>query len=109
MTTKFWVWLSVLSILTSASGILGAAASSGRVGSRGSNEKISLNQSGIVVDGSEPSYVQYGVKDLANYLKEITGTEVPIQTTLGETAPSLIVVGEKWLKRTPQAFWREKN
>jgi len=109
MTTKFWVWLSVLSILTSASGILGAAASSGRVGSRGSNEKISLNQSGIVVDGSEPSYVQYGVKDLANYLKEITGTEVPIQTTLGETAPSLIVVGGKMAEEDATGFLAGKE
>ena len=40
-----------------------------------------------------------GVKDLADYLKEITGTEVPIQTTLDETAPSLIVVGKKMVEQ----------
>ena len=68
-----------------------------------------MTQSVIVVDASEPSYVQYGVKDLADYLKEITGTEVPLRTAQVETAPSLIVVGKRWLSRTPQAFWRGKN
>jgi hypothetical protein len=58
-------------------------------------EKISLNQSVIVVEGSEPSYVQYAAKDLAGYLKEITGVETPIELSPNDKAKSLIVVGKK--------------
>ena len=47
---------------------MGAGASSEGVGSSGTKEKIPLNQSVIVVDGSEPSYVLDSVKDLADYL-----------------------------------------
>jgi len=99
MTSTFLVRLSVLSTLTAGFAMSLAAAGPQDVQARRANERIPLNQSVIVVDASEPSYVQYGVKDLADYLKEITGTEVPIQTTLDETAQSLIVVGKKMVEQ----------
>ena len=99
MTSSFLVRLSVFSTLTAGFAMSLAAAGPQDVHARGANERIPLTQSVIVVDASEPSYVQYGVKDLADYLKEITGTEVPIQTTLDETAPSLIVVGKKMVEQ----------
>ena len=33
-------------------------------------EKVSLDRVTVVVDSSEPSFVQYGVEELAGYLKE---------------------------------------
>jgi hypothetical protein len=59
-----------------------------------SRERISLNQIAIVTDSTEPSYIQYGSQDLANYLTEITGTATRVTTTLDPQAESPIVVGK---------------
>ena len=37
------------------------------------SQRISLDDAVVLVDGAEPSYVQYAAKDLASYLSEITG------------------------------------
>src|SRR5438128_4042151 len=64
-------------------------------GAADTGQTFVLNQSVIALDSSEPSYVKFAARDLADYLKEITGTEVPIRTSLDEKAKSLIVVGRK--------------
>ena len=56
-----------------------------------------LDDTVILVDSSEPSYVQYGAKDLANYLGEISGKPVVVSASLnaGKSAKSIIALGEK--------------
>jgi hypothetical protein len=62
------------------------------------HQRISLNQSTILVDANEPSYVQFAVRDLADYIKEITGIAVPVRKE-DESANSVIVVGERAARR----------
>ena len=51
-----------------------------------SSQRISLDDAVILVDGGEPSYVQYAAKDLASYLTEITG-KTAAGKQLGECKP----------------------
>lgn len=95
MTSKALLRLAALSALVSVVGISGAAERSLEAGSKAAVGRISLNQSSIALDAGEPSYVHYSARDLAAYLKEITGTEVPIRTSPDDTATSLIIVGKK--------------
>jgi hypothetical protein len=64
-------------------------------GTQGADQSTLLNQCLIVTDRDEPSYIQYGTKDLSDYLKEITRSEVPVRTSLDPNAESLIVVGKR--------------
>src|SRR2546426_2472488 len=54
-----------------------------------------LNQSVIALDSGQDSYVKFAARDLADYLKDITGTDVPIRMSLDENAKSLVVRGDK--------------
>lgn len=63
-------------------------------GTADSPQKILLDQSVVVTDAGEPSYVQYAVKELSDYLKDITGRAIPIRSSLDKKANSLIVVGK---------------
>ena len=47
------------------------------------SQRISLDDAVVLVDGTEPSYVQYAAKDLASYLTEITGKTAAVEQ-LGE-------------------------
>jgi hypothetical protein len=60
-------------------------------------QRIVLDTSTILVDASEPSYVQYASKDLASYLTEISGKPVLIDSSLNAArkAKTIIAVGEK--------------
>ena len=44
-------------------------------------QRISLDDAVILVDGSEPSYVQYAAKDLGAYLPEITGKPATVSNS----------------------------
>jgi hypothetical protein len=59
--------------------------------------RVSLEDTVILVNGEEASYVQYGAKDLGSYLSEITGKPVPVRNLVdgGGRAKSVIAVGEK--------------
>jgi hypothetical protein len=94
MASKFTVWFSIFGLLVAGYGMSGEAAVPPDAGAKGVPARITLTQSVIVVDASELSYVQYGTKDLADYLEEITGTKAPIRATLDEAPPSFIVVGK---------------
>lgn len=41
-------------------------------------ERVLLDRCGIVSDPDQPSYVQYGVEDLAGYLTQLTGSKIPV-------------------------------
>jgi hypothetical protein len=56
-------------------------------------EKIVLDRAIIVADSAEPSFVQYGVKELAGFLKDVTGNEIRVVNSPGETNGVRIVVG----------------
>jgi hypothetical protein len=60
-------------------------------------EKIPLDNPTIVVDASEPSYVQYAAKDFAGYLNEITGREPSITAAAKKRgkANAIVLIGEK--------------
>jgi len=58
---------------------------------------ISLDDTMILVDASEASYVQYGAKDLGDYLTAITGKPVLVSASAnaGKKAKSIIAIGGK--------------
>jgi hypothetical protein len=60
-------------------------------------EQIPLTAVTILVDSSEPAYVQNGAKDLSSYLTEVTGkpSTISTNTKAGAKAKSVIVIGEK--------------
>ena len=62
-----------------------------------SSQRIALDDVVILVDGSEPSYVQYAAKDLGSYLTEITGKTALVTTSVsaGRNAKVTVAVGAK--------------
>jgi hypothetical protein len=64
---------------------------------------VTLNHAQIVVDPSQPSFVQYGVEDLAGYLKEVTSGATPVAVEHDNTKATHILVGaEAVAKQFPQ-------
>ena len=59
-------------------------------------QRISLDDAIILVDSSEPPYIQYAAKDLGNYLAEISGKPVRVSQTpgVGKKHKGVIVLGE---------------
>ncbi|HSS96428.1 MAG TPA: hypothetical protein VLK33_05345 [Terriglobales bacterium] len=62
-----------------------------------SAQRVSLDGAVIVIDSSEPSYVQYGANDLGKYLTEINGkaTSVVANAKAVGKARTVIAIGEK--------------
>ncbi len=61
---------------------LAACFSSGLVAAEAaSSERMDLADAIVLVDSTEPSYVQYAAKDLARYLSELTKGTVPVSTS----------------------------
>lgn len=60
-------------------------------------QQISLNDSLILVDIHEATYVQYAAKDLSGYLTEVTGAPVIVASTItaARKVPTVIAIGEK--------------
>ncbi|MBS1852410.1 MAG: hypothetical protein JST79_16005 [Acidobacteria bacterium] len=60
-------------------------------------QRISLDNAVVLVDASEPSYVQYGAKDLASYLGQITGKPVPVGASVApfRKSQTVVALGEK--------------
>jgi hypothetical protein len=77
--------------------VLGGLASSTLAAAAQTTQRVSLDGAVILVDGTEPSYVQYGAKDLGNYLAEITGHPITVSTSASAArkSRSVIAVGEK--------------
>lgn len=66
-----------------------------------SANRILLEGGSILMDPSEPSYVQYGANDLSSYLSEISGASFPVGTSESSAAPNsklIIVIGRKMAK-----------
>ena len=61
------------------------------------SERISLENVVILVDKTEPSYIQYGAKDLASYLSEINGNQIKVENSpdAAKKAKSILVIGAK--------------
>lgn len=60
-------------------------------------EQISLTSATILVDPSEPTYVQNGAKDIGTFLGEVTGKPVLVssEARAAAKAKTVIAVGEK--------------
>ncbi|HPG69131.1 MAG TPA: hypothetical protein PLO37_19960 [Candidatus Hydrogenedentes bacterium] len=56
-------------------------------------ERVLLDRCVIVTDGEQPSFVRYGVEELAGYLRELTGREVPVVASADRAQPVRILVG----------------
>jgi len=97
MTNRFLAFLLVLGGFVRVPGVFAAS------------ERVALNRSVIVIDRDEPSYVQYGVKDLSDYLKEISGTGVSVTTSVDLEAEPMIVVGKKMAEQVMPGIVAEKN
>jgi hypothetical protein len=82
----------ILGLTVLASGVLAKAT---EVGTQ--SERISLDGAVVLVDRSEPSYLQYGAKDLASYLAALTGKSVPVSSSLDSAlkAKSVIAIGKE--------------
>jgi hypothetical protein len=68
--------------------------------------QIYLSDAVILVDGSEPSYVRYGARDLGTYLTAATGKLVPVASSNNATrkAKTVIAVGEKMARALGEKF-----
>ena len=77
----------VLWLLVASSCLAGAESAS----------RVSLDGAVILIDSSEPSYVQYGANDLGKYLTEINGkaTVVVANAKAVSKAKTVIAIGEK--------------
>src|SRR5689334_5265414 len=58
-------------------------------------DRLVLDQATIVAEVDQPSFVQYGIEEVANYLKEVTGHDVTGVTSLNVAKGTRIVVGTK--------------
>lgn len=58
-------------------------------------ERLSLDHAVIVVDGNQPSYVQYGIEEVAGYLHDITGHKPPTVAAPTSDHKVVIAVGPK--------------
>lgn len=77
-------------------------------------EAVILNHATIVCGSDEPSFVRYAVEDLAGYLKEATGREVPIVASPEGAGPVQILVGAEAVSavlpdRLPEAALGEEG
>ncbi len=84
--TRFRTALSVAWALSAAAGSLAA-------------EQVTLDGAVIVADAGQPSFVQYSVEDLAGYLKELTGGDVPVRPAPDGKARVLIAIGPEAARR----------
>jgi hypothetical protein len=58
-------------------------------------EKINLDQATVIADPDEPTFVRYGIDELAEYLKEATGNEISVLSKLADAKGAKILVGTK--------------
>ncbi|MGH9545212.1 MAG: hypothetical protein ACRD23_08345 [Terriglobales bacterium] len=60
-------------------------------------ERISLAETVVLVDRSEPSYLLYGAKDLASYLTDVTGKPAAVSSSLHAAlkSKSIIAIGKE--------------
>ena len=86
--------LASLSLLTAVV-ILSAATTSDAQ----ADKRVLLDHAMIVTRSDEPSFIQYGIQDLARYLKELTGDRVPVVTSADNTTGVRIVVGTDSVKK----------
>ncbi len=67
-------------------------------------EGVSLDHATIVIDAGEPTFVRHGADDVAGYIKEVTGHEVPVVASQDAGNGVRILVGAKSVKQLfPQA------
>ena len=62
-------------------------------------EKLILNYATVVVDSAEPSFVRYGVEELAGYLKELSGNEIPVVALPQDAKGVQILVGAQAVRQ----------
>lgn len=70
--------------------------------------EISLGRSVIITDEDQPSYVKYGIRELAEYLEEITGRKVPVRCSADTGAGVEIIAGAKRVQQFAPDVWNEK-
>ncbi len=60
-------------------------------------QPIALDRVVVAVDAGEPSYVQYGARDLANYLTTLNGHPVPVRVKASAPAngETVLAIGER--------------
>ncbi len=85
------------------------ASSSSDEQSQSSTRRISLQNVTIAVDHAEPSFVQYGVKELAEYLAELTRNLVPVASSLDNRLRSLVVVGKALCEEVQSGLWQGRD
>jgi hypothetical protein len=78
---------------------IGLAVLFGRMPAGHAAEAVALDHAVIVTDRGEPSFVQYGVEELAGYLTELTGTAVPIVSPADGAGPVRVLVGTKAVRQ----------
>ena len=64
------------------------------MGVEGGIRRVDLGGGAIILDSNQPGYVQHAVSELRDYLREISGRDVPVITALDEKADIVIAVGK---------------
>ena len=73
-------------------------------------EKTSLGGATIVTDADQASFVQYGLEELARYLKEAVGKDIPVVASSDGKFPVQILVGSKTVEQIlPDALPENKS
>jgi hypothetical protein len=68
-------------------------------GESGAAGNVLLDRCSIVIDPDQPSYVQYGVQDLAGYLAELTGSKIHVGALPDESSRVRIAIGQEAAER----------
>jgi hypothetical protein len=71
-------------------------------------ERIVLDRATVIVDSAEPPYVQYGIEDLAGYLKDSIGIEISTAILPTDAKGTKILVGTKAAQQVLPDFSNEK-
>jgi len=88
---QLWIYAkAIFLILSSAWFTVGVPLSATQVGAH--IERVSLDEVVILVGSSEPSYLQYGAKDLASYLTQITSKPVAVSSSLNAALKAKFVI-----------------
>lgn len=91
--------------------VLGGKAPSSRLAggpqtieSRRETRRLTLRDVTMALGSTEPAFVRHAALDLADYLKEITGTEVRIESHLRKGAHALVLVGREMARQFDPAL-----
>jgi hypothetical protein len=71
-------------------------------------ERVILDRATVIADAAEPEFVRYGIEDLAGYLKDSIGVEIPTAALPSKAKGAKIFVGTNAARQVLPNFSDEK-